>query len=76
MKIDFRIEKGDNRGVYHSDTKRILIYPPQHENIEDMIDTINHETLHYAIDKTDELMDEDQEERVIFNLQWARETLI
>ena len=76
MKIDFKIEKGDNKGIYHSETERILIYPPQHENIEDMLDTITHEIIHHAIDKSEETIDEDQEEKVIFCLQWAKESLI
>lgn len=76
MKIDFKIETGENKGIYHSETERILIYPPQHENIEDMLDTITHETIHHAIDKAEEIIDEDQEEKVIFCLQWAKESLI
>lgn len=73
VKIDFRLENGENRGIYYPDTERILIYPIQHENIEDLLATINHELIHYAVDKADEEMDDDQEEKVIYKIQWVDE---
>ena len=44
-----------------------------HETMEDVIKTINHEVFHHCftvIDESDN-MDEQMEEDVIFNLQWA-----
>jgi len=73
VSIDFKLESGENRGLYYSETERIIIYPIQHENIEDMIYTINHELIHAAIDKADETLDEDQEEKTIYRIQWAEE---
>ena len=73
--IDFRFDGFENRGIYHSETERILIYPTMHENIEDMLYSIIHETIHYAIDKAEETLDEDQEEKLIFRIQWANEWL-
>ena len=73
--IDFRFDGYDNRGIYHSETERILVYPTQHECIEDLLYTISHETIHYAIDKADETLDDDQEEKIIYKVQWAEEWL-
>tara|TARA_R110002020_G_scaffold148219_2_gene324041 strand:+ start:868 stop:1098 length:231 start_codon:yes stop_codon:yes gene_type:complete len=73
--IDFRFDGQENRGIYHSETERILIYPTQHECMEDMLYSITHETIHYALDKAEETLDEDQEEKLIFRIQWANEWL-
>jgi len=78
MKIDFRIENNENRGAYFAETERIDIWPLQHECIEDLFFTITHETIHYAIDKAlehddSENIDDDQEERLIYRIQWAPE---
>ena len=44
-----------------------------HETLADVIKTINHEVFHHCFEMNGESdkMDEDQEEKVIFNLQWA-----
>ena len=76
MTIDFKMEKGENRGLYHTETERVLIYPLQHENITDLVNKITHELLHLAIDHTDETLDDDQEEAGIFYLQWADEFIV
>ena len=73
--IDFRFDSYNNRGVYHSDTERILVYPPQHECVADILSTISHEIIHYALDKSEETLDEEQEEKIIYKLQWAEEWL-
>ena len=73
--IDFRFDGFENRGIYHSETERILIFPTQHECIEDMLYSIIHETIHYAVDKAEETLDDDQEEKLIFRMQWADEWL-
>ncbi len=79
IKIDLRINgyDDDNRGIYYSETKRCLIYLPNHETIEDIYKTINHELIHYCLDEAgeSELMDEDMEERLIFCMQWAEESI-
>ena len=73
--IDFKMEKGDTRGIYYHETQRILIYPLQHENVTDLLYTITHELIHLSLDKLDEDLDEDQEEKIIFYLQWSDEFL-
>jgi|TARA_R110002020_G_scaffold249930_1_gene463969 hypothetical protein len=76
-RVDFRVEKNELRGVYYSETDRCLVYLPMHEDIEDIYKTISHELFHACFDKageTDE-MDEDMEERLIYNVQWAEESL-
>ena len=79
IKIDLRINgyDDDNRGIYYSETKRCLIYLPNHETIEDIYKTINHELIHYCLDEAGESehMDEDMEERLIFCMQWAEESI-
>ena len=56
IKIDLRINgyDDDNRGIYYSETKRCLIYLPNHETIEDIYKTINHELIHYCLDEAGE----------------------
>jgi len=73
LKIDLRCRKDDNRGIYYGETKRALIYLGMHETIEDIYKTINHETFHHCFAEAGEAedMDEDQEERLIFCMQWA-----
>ena len=73
--IDFRFDSTENRGMYYPDTERILIFPVQHENVEDMLYSITHETIHYALDKADETLDDDMEEKIIYRIQWAEEWL-
>ena len=46
MKVDFRIEKNELRGVYYSETDRCLIFLPMHDTIEDVYKTITHEVFH------------------------------
>ena len=78
LRVDLKVKNDENRGVYHSETKRCVIFLPNHEIIEDIYKTIEHEVLHYCFDvnEENENMDEDMEERLIFCLQWAEETLI
>ena len=46
-----------------------------HETLEDVIKTINHEVYHHCLEENGESvkMDEEQEEKTIFFLQWAEE---
>jgi|TARA_B100001750_G_C15278816_1_gene481379 hypothetical protein len=79
LKIDFKINgyDDDNRGIYYGETERCLIFLPNHESLEDIYKTMNHEIIHYCIDKAGESdnMDEDMEERLIFCFQWAEFSL-
>ena len=69
---DFKVRHSDDRGVYYSETDRAIIYLPMHEALDDIYKTINHETYHYCFSEIEGLtMDEDQEERLIFQLAWA-----
>ena len=76
VSVDFKIENGENRGIYYSETERIIVYPLLHENVEDLLYTINHELIHAAIEKSDETLDEDQEEKTIYRIQWADEFIV
>ena len=73
LKTDFRLHRSDNRGIYYEETNRCLIFLPMHETMDDVIKTINHETFHHCFTVIEEAdnMDEEMEETVIFNLQWA-----
>ena len=72
--VDFRAT-GDDRGCYYEETHRCLIFLNSHENLEDIYKTINHEVLHYCIEGTNISIDELQEEKLIFNIQWAEYSL-
>ena len=73
LTVDFKIGKEDNRGIYYSETGRALIYVSMHETLADVYKTINHEVFHHCfeINGESDKMDEEQEEKVIFNMQWA-----
>ena len=73
LKLDFRARRDDNRGIYYGETKRAFVYLAMHETVEDIYKTINHEVFHHCFAEVGEAedMDEDQEERLIFCMQWA-----
>ena len=73
---DFRVFGQVDRGNYHPETDRIVIFLSPHENLEDIISTINHEYLHYCISEAGEIIDEEQEERIIYIMSWADEYLV
>ena len=77
-KILLSLEKGENRGVYYSETERAIIFLPHHESLEDLYKTITHETFHHCFEQAGETdgMDEAMEEALIYNLQWAEHSLI
>ena len=77
LTVDLKVEKSDNRGIYYQETSRALIYLPMHETLADVIKTVNHEVFHHCFEINDESdsMDEEQEEKLIFNLQWAEISL-
>ena len=76
LTTNFLIRPNDNRGMYFEQTRRVLIYLPQHENIEDIYKTNTHEILHYCIEKSGVQIDEEQEEKLIFNMQWANYSIV
>ena len=78
LKFDFRARRDDNRGIYYEETKRALVYLGMHESLDDICKTINHETFHhcFSVLEENENMDEDQEERVIYCMQWALYDLV
>ena len=77
LTTNFVVRPSDNRGMYYENTRRVIIYLPQHENIEDIYKTLAHEVFHhcFSIMDEDENMDESSEEALIFNLQWAEFSL-
>ena len=76
LSVDMRVRNSDERGIYYEETERAIIYLPMHESIDDIYKTINHEVYHHCFGLWDEvIMDEDQEERVIFQLAWAHLSL-
>ena len=77
LTTNFVVRPSDNRGMYYENTRRVLIYLPQHENIEDIYKTLAHEVFHhcFSIMDEDENMDESSEEPLKFNLQWAEFSL-
>jgi hypothetical protein len=78
LKLDLRVRQDDNRGIYYGETKRAFVYLAMHETIEEVYKTINHETFHHCFVEADEVddMDEDQEERMIYCIQWAEFSLV
>jgi hypothetical protein len=64
---------GDDFGEYHPSTNRINIFLKKHETMGDIFSTITHEYLHYCISDTGEVLDDEQEERIIFIMCWAEE---
>ena len=72
--VDFRLG-GENRGLYYEETSRCLIFLNNHENLEDIYKTNTHEVLHHCIEDTGVEIDEEQEEKLIFNIQWAEYSL-
>ena len=76
LSVDMRVRNSDERGIYYEDTERAIVYLPMHESIDDIYKTMNHEVYHHCSAQWDEItMDEDQEERVIFQLAWAHLSL-
>ena len=74
--MDFRVRNTDERGIYYEETERAIIYLPMHESLDDIYKTINHEIYHHCIAQWDDVkLDEDQEERLIFQLACAHLSL-
>jgi len=77
LHVVLKVKNSDNRGIYHEETERAIVFLPMHESVEDLYKTINHEVYHHCFAKMGESddMDEDQEEDLIFNLSWAEFSL-
>jgi len=73
--VDFKVT-GENRGLYYEETRRCLVYLCNHENVEDIYKTIQHEVLHHCIEESGVQLDEEQEEKLIFNMQWANYSIV
>ena len=75
--MDFRTHSrtlSDDRGVYFDETNRAIIILQNHECVEDILSTINHESIHFCL-REDEDIDEEQEEQITFRMAWACESL-
>ena len=66
---------GEDQGTYYPDSNRCVVYLNKHESKEDISKTIDHELFHYIIDKMDIKIDDEQEHKAIYYLQWADEYL-
>jgi hypothetical protein len=71
---DFRV-CGTDRGNYFPETDRIIIFLHPHETLDDLLSTITHEYIHFCVNESGEIMDDDQEERLIYIMSWAEEYL-
>jgi hypothetical protein len=71
---DFRTW-GSDRGNYFPETDRIIIFLNQHETLDDLLSTITHEYIHFCVSEAGEIMDDDQEERIIYIMSWAEQYL-
>ena len=76
LTVDFKVRNTDERGIYYEETERAIVYLPMHESLDDLYKTINHEVYHHCFGQISDLhMDEDQEERLIFQIAWAHLSL-
>ena len=72
LNSEFKTFGIEERGCYY-ESGRAIVYLNNHETLDDVLATITHEVLHYCFRKLD--LDEDQEERLIFCVQWADQSL-
>ena len=64
---------GEDQGTYYPDSNRCVTYLNKHESPEDLAKTIDHEVFHYCVDKLDIKIDDEQEHKMIYYIQWADE---
>jgi Zn-dependent peptidase ImmA (M78 family) len=76
VSVDFKMFGKGEAGIYYPNSERVIIYLNNHESMTDILKTIQHELIHAAIEKCDEEMDEDQEEKLIFFMAWSEEFLV
>ena len=70
LTVDLKCRGDENRGIYYEETKRCLIFLSMHETLEDVYRTITHEVIHHCIRDYEDI-DEEQEEKLIFCMNWA-----
>ena len=70
LSVDFNVFGKEERGIYYSETHRAIIYLNNHESLDDIYQTITHELIHHCL-RDYEGIDEMQEERLIFCMNWA-----
>jgi len=75
--MDLRINGYDdeNRGIFYEETGRIIVYLKNHETLDDILSTIQHEFVHKCIADFEETLDDDQEEKLIYQMAWAEDSL-
>ncbi len=77
LRVDFKINSKTltaDRGVFYEETNRAVIVLPNHENLADILSTIQHETIHFCIKDEDDI-DEEMEEEIIYKVAWAEQYL-
>ena len=77
LKVDFKISSRTltaDRGVFYEETNRAVVILPNHENLTDILSTIQHETIHFCI-KDEEEIDEEMEEEIIYKMAGAKQYL-
>jgi hypothetical protein len=77
LRVDFKINSKTltaDRGVFYEETNRAVIVLPNHENLTDILSTIQHETIHFCIKDEDDI-DEEMEEEIIYKVAWAEQYL-
>ena len=68
--VDFKVFGKEERGIYYQETRRAIIYLNNHESLDDIYKTITHEIIHHCLRDYNDI-DESQEERLIFCMNWA-----
>ncbi len=78
LHVDFRTHSrtlSDDRGVFYEATNRAIIILQNHECLEDIFATIEHESIHFCLREDTESIDAEQEEEITFRMAWACESL-
>ena len=70
LNVDFKVFGKEERGIYYQETRRAIIYLNNHESLDDIYKTITHEIIHHCLRDYNDI-DELQEERLIFCMNWA-----
>ena len=78
LQVDFRTHSrtlSGDRGVFYDTSNRAIVILPNHECFEDIISTIQHESIHFCLND-DDSMDEEQEEEIIYRMAGANLDLV
>ena len=70
LNVDFKVFGKEERGIYYPETHSAIIYLNNHESLDDVYKTITHELIHHCLRDYEDI-DEMQEERLIFCMNWA-----